>query len=926
MRRQTTNSFQLTALIACLLLTFSLPSSSVAVAQSPADTQRLTSLFQQFQQQQASNEKSKAAETVRELEALGEKLMGASNPDIIGMGLVRAILLRDIGQNDQALQQAETTRQKILKNLGRNHFLFGKSLITLGSIHRLKGEFAKAKQHYGEGIQILAALGNAGQKDLADGYANMADLLIELNDPRAARIYNQKSLDLQVKMFGADSMQVALLYNNLGMSLMNLGDLDGAEEKLTQSLKIYEKIYGPDHAEIASSLNNVGLMYSKRGKYAEATAAYRRASKIADEKLKKTDPWTLKIKGNLGQLLGELGQQDEAQALLKETIKLSTEVHGADHPSTVTALHNLGSTQTDGQDYQNGRKNLTEAARKMLKARGNSHPLTAGTFAYLGILETATKQTDAAITAFTSARNIANRAAWEVLPGLSTNEQQNFMRQTFDWTLYTSLALASQNPDNQEVLQSTATWLANGKGIAEMALAIARSNKKDQELKQVTLEQVRSALANDAVLIDIARHDLIDYNARSLKERLLDPHYVAWITPPTGDVVRVDLGDAKMIDGLIEEAREEISNAGVEGGTIEQRGEVGAAKIVKRKLANLADVIWKPLAAKIDAKTRRLILSPDGQLWLVPWNALPVEPADADADEKGRWLIEEFAISTTASGRELVLGNQSDELNRNKPAIFSNPDFDQSSSGKSSSYQRLFRRPPRPVDPAAKRNRAAKLYDQQGQFRFRARPLPGTDQEARAITPSMKSWLDGEAPDNFKGPFALESVVKQMVRPRSLVFATHGFSMQANDDNSDADPLANCGLLLAGCNDKTAEIRNDDGILTGVEIAALDLRSTELVVLSACETGTGKIENGNGVAGLRRAFHLAGAECVASTLWRIPDLETADLMTDFFATLAEDAAKDDALRTAQVNRIEFLRKQSGAAHPYYWAGFGISGR
>ncbi len=911
-------------LLACTLLgLLSLPTS---IAQSPADMQRLTALMQQFQSQQASNEKAKAAETARELEALGEQLMGQSNPDIIGLGLVRALLLRDVGQYDNALQQAQTTQAKALQRLGRSHVISGKSLIALGSIHRLKGAFDKAKAYYVEGISVLAAAGQPGEKELASGYANMADLLNEINDPATARMYNQKALDLNVKMFGAESLEVALLYNNLGMAMMNLGDMDAAEEKLTRALEIYEKKFGPDHAEIASSLNNMGLMYTKRGKYAEATAAYRRANKIADAKLQRTDPWFVKIKGNLGQLLNELGQQDEAQALLKETVELSTDVHGADHPSTASALHNLGSAQTDMQDYVNGRENLTAAGRAMLKARGDRHPLTAGTFAYVGILETATQKTDAAIAAFNSARIIANQAAWEVLPGLSTNEQQNFMRQTFDWTLYASLALAGQNPDNQTVLESSAMWLANGKGIAEMALAAARSKTASPELKQVTLDQVREKLPKDAVLIDIARHDLIDYEARTLKERLLDPHYVAWITPPKGDIVRVDLGDARKIDELVDEAREEITDAGAQGGTIEQRGEAGAVKIVRAKLARLADVIWKPLAEHIDAKTRRLILSPDGQLWLVPWNALPVEQTDADDDNKASWLIEKFAISTTASGRELVLGNASDQSNKNKPAIFSNPEFDQTPSVKSSAYQKLFRRLPLPANPAAKSNRSANLYSQDGNLKFRANPLPGTDIEAKAIIPSMQEWLGGQAPNNFRGTYALESVVKQLVRPRAVVFATHGFYAEPNGIDHEVDPLASCGLLLAGCNSKTAEIKDDDGILTGIEIADLDLRSTELVVLSACETGTGKIENGNGVAGLRRAFHLAGAESVASTLWRIPDLETAELMNKFFATLATDADKDDALRNAQINQIELLRKQAGAAHPYYWAGFSISGR
>jgi CHAT domain-containing protein len=438
------------------------------------------------------------------------------------------------------------------------------------------------------------------------------------------------------------------------------------------------------------------------------------------------------------------------------------------------------------------------------------------------------------------------------------------------WNVEMVLSLGLAHREDATVAALSSTWLLNGKAADQESLASSmllarRSNNPDIAKRVGSLLALRQRLA-----------------------RLT-------LTAPVP-------GDEKYIyEQLDELARQEQE--------LDKQLRQAGSKAALPAWVELSDVRKVLPADAILIDLHRL------HVWLVPFEALTLKG--------GKYAIEKYQISYLTSGRD-VLPSPAARMKATAPLVLADPDFDLEPSKAQARARRLLGK----LDVESTRSLS-------GDFgRRRAPRLKGTAAEARAITPSVKAYA-GMPPRVYLRSEALEAVFKAARNPRVVVLSTHGFFLPNQEvpyhtgDNPVKkweNPLLRFGLLLAGCNNAARASQGDDGILTGLEVLEADLRSCELVVLSACDTGVGEVHIGEGVSGLRQAFQLAGAQAVVATLWQVPDKASARLMSLFFKNLAKKMSKAEALRAAKLKLIEERRDDFAAAHPFFWAAFTFTGQ
>jgi CHAT domain-containing protein len=430
---------------------------------------------------------------------------------------------------------------------------------------------------------------------------------------------------------------------------------------------------------------------------------------------------------------------------------------------------------------------------------------------------------------------------------------------------------------------------------------------EEKKLLRVTWRDVQKALRKEEAAVEIVRFPFYDG-----KRWTGATYYVALIvTPETRDApALVLLGEGEKLErAALFEYREWADRRG--------------ASTIAVPEASVYDALWKPLEGAL-AGRKRIYLSPDGILNQVSFGILP--------SGDGSLLVERYDLHVVSSTKDILREGRA--ASGNTAVLIGNPSF-----GLEEAQQRAV------VRALQKTEQSKSLLAMVGsgllsreQRGTGLASLPGTKEELESVSSLLKKHQWKVQVDTEEE--ALEETVKHVRSPRILHIATHGFffpdqrdSRRDTPDNLPSgreDPMLRSGLYFAGANRVlwgTPRSRDlEDGVLTAYEATGLNLQGTELVVLSACNTGLGRAKSGEGVFGLRRALQMAGAEAVLMSMWSVPDRETQELMTLFYSKWLSGKNKHEALREAQLQLRAKIKERDGQDLPFYWGGFVLVGR
>ena len=896
--------------------------------------------------------------------AIRKKSLGLDHPDVADSLNNLAMSYRIQGRYGEAeplFQNALAIREKILEP---NHPDIATSLNNLAITYEEQGNYAEAETLYQRALAIEEKVLGPEHPDVATPLNNLASLYQAQGSYAKAELLYRRALSILEKTLGSEDLLSSIL-NNLAALYDKQGNYTESEPLYQRALAIQEKVLGAEHPNVAITFSNLASLYLAQKKITAAEPLFQRALDIFEKELGAEHPYTILGLNNLASLHDAQGNYEKAELLLQRALSISEKVLGPNHGDVALNLNNLASLyQVQGKIT--AAKPLAKRALSIFeKFLAPEHPYIAISLSNIAVLYLAEENYIQAIITWQKAMEVEETNLATIMLAGSEQRKQAYLATlsgATNATLSLHLQYVPQNANAAHLalttllrrkgrildatssslqtlrqnltatdqalldqLNATRAQLANlifqdpgdrnpGQYRQQVAQLKGQADRLETQLSQrsaefrieaqsVTIAAVQQQIPAGSVLVELVRYQPFNAKAIGTDSQWGSPRYAAYVLQRTGIPKWVELDDAAALDRTVERFRQALKS---------QSGNI------KQVARDLDEQLMRPIRPLL-GNANHLLLSPDSQLNLVPFAAL--------VDENNRYLVETYDITYLTSGRDL-LKLQRSTPSRQGPLLVANANFDQPGQ---TAVQTASQRSSNATSRAADFTR----------LRFAA--LPGTAKEAAAIAPLLPNatLLTAEQ--------ATETAIKQVQGPSILHIATHGFFLEDAPLVAPADygldafsrayvqviprpgaqpsaktgppenPLLRSGLALAGANPRKSG--SDDGLLTALEATGLNLYGTQLVVLSACDTGLGDVANGEGVYGLRRAFVMAGAESQLISLWKVSDAGTAALMTDYYQRLLAKQGRSDALRQTQ---LAFLRSDQ-YQHPYYWAAFIAAG-
>ncbi|MCX7607504.1 MAG: CHAT domain-containing protein [Bacteroidia bacterium] len=843
-----------------------------------------------------------------EVKEIRSQLLGVNHPDYARILHSLAVVAEAQGRFLEAERLYIEAREIRAQILGEAHPEYALTLSNLANVYRAQGRYVEAEKMYLEAKKIQSQTIGIQHPDYVRTLNNLAVTYTSQGRYSEAERLFIEVKELRARMVGEMHPAYATVLNNLGNLYWTQGRYEEAERIYLEAKRIWLRVVGNNHPHYAATLNNLAVLYQAQNRYKEAETLLGEVRDIRARVLGRNHPQYATSLNNLAIVLYKQGLYAQAETLHREVKDIRARVLGTHHPDYATTLDNLANACRAQGRYEEAERLFLAAMEIRAQALGTEHPdyYHHSLYNLASLYRELRRYSEADTLWKTVVLRLFSRLRSD-FPTMPAAYRENLLENILyppllSFQTYTA-ERAEANPSIGELGYRAARSF---KGVLLTSVETMKhlvENSADsiayqlyEKWRHLADQYALSLLHEEYGEADSVRKLLIE-RERYLIERL--PSISDYLPDPAGEplfpplrkkealveVVRVPLERADSVLYLfyilLPGYKEQALYLHVHRvDTVWEKQVLDAYEIFRSPSKALSGLphrlLWGFIDSVLPGQIRVVYFSPDGIYYRVNVGSLY-------NTDRSRFVADRYDVRYVATSRRLLMRkNPSPSI---APIVIGNPAFYAFPDSVGTTRVRIYRG-----------------------FPYGIPPLPGAEKEAQVVGKFL-----GVNP--VVGEAATEDFVKRMRSPRVLHVATHGYFTGIGKN-----PMLEGGLLLAQAavwDSLYPPPGGEDGRLTAQEASNLNLLGTELVVLSACETGLGEVK-GEGLYGLQRAFLEAGAARVIATLWPIDDAATQELMIGFYRCVRRKRGEERVDKAFAETMKAFRRRYP---QPYYWGAF-----